>query len=291
MPFVNEWLFSFPLQLACMNMKKFSILFLALFWCSALVSRAATVDTLSVYSKAMQKETRCVVIVPKGADANALPVLYLLHGLGGDHHSWLQIKPELPRLADEMQMLIVCPNGGVRSWYLDSPIDSSFRYETYMIHELIPYIDSHFSTVKTREGRAIAGLSMGGHGSLFLAIRHSEVFGAACSTSGSVDLLKKTFSWKYKEMILGDTICCKENWVSNSVMTIADELQPGQLAIHIDCGTEDDLYMPNKRLHEKWGAMGIEHAYIEGPGRHDAAYWNRSIDSILLFVQRFFEKK
>jgi S-formylglutathione hydrolase FrmB len=274
-----------------MNMKKFSILFLALFWCSALVSRAATVDTLSVYSKAMQKETRCVVIVPKGADANALPVLYLLHGLGGDHHSWLQIKPELPRLADEMQMLIVCPNGGVRSWYLDSPIDSSFRYETYMIHELIPYIDSHFSTVKTREGRAIAGLSMGGHGSLFLAIRHSEVFGAACSTSGSVDLLKKTFSWKYKEMILGDTICCKENWVSNSVMTIADELQPGQLAIHIDCGTEDDLYMPNKRLHEKWGAMGIEHAYIEGPGRHDAAYWNRSIDSILLFVQRFFEKK
>jgi S-formylglutathione hydrolase FrmB len=291
MAFVNEWLFSFPLQLACMNMKKFSILFFALFWCSALVSRAATVDTLSVYSKAMQKETRCVVIVPKGADANALPVLYLLHGLGGDHHSWLQIKPELPRLADEMQMLIVCPNGGVRSWYLDSPIDSSFRYETYMIHELIPYIDSHFSTVKTREGRAIAGLSMGGHGSLFLAIRHSEVFGAACSTSGSVDLLKKTFSWKYKEMILGDTICCKENWVSNSVMTIADELQPGQLAIHIDCGTEDDLYMPNKRLHEKWGAMGIEHAYIEGPGRHDAAYWNRSIDSILLFVQRFFEKK
>jgi S-formylglutathione hydrolase FrmB len=291
MAFVNEWLFSFPLQLACMNMKKFSILFLALFWCSALVSRAATVDTLSVYSKAMQKETRCVVIVPKGADANALPVLYLLHGLGGDHHSWLQIKPELPRLADEMQMLIVCPNGGVRSWYLYSPIDSSFRYETYMIHELIPYIDSHFSTVKTREGRAIAGLSMGGHGSLFLAIRHSEVFGAACSTSGSVDLLKKTFSWKYKEMILGDTICCKENWVSNSVMTIADELQPGQLAIHIDCGTEDDLYMPNKRLHEKWGAMGIEHAYIEGPGRHDAAYWNRSIDSILLFVQRFFEKK
>jgi S-formylglutathione hydrolase FrmB len=291
MAFVNEWLFSFPLQLACMNMKKFSILFLALFWCSALVSRAATVDTLSVYSKAMQKETRCVVIVPKGADANALPVLYLLHGLGGDHHSWLQIKPELPRLADEMQMLIVCPNGGVRSWYLDSPIDSSFRYETYMIHELIPYIDSHFSTVKTREGRAIAGLSMGGHGSLFLAIRHSEVFGAACSTSGSVDLLKKTFSWKYKEMILGDTICCKENWVSNSVMTIADELQPGQLALHIDCGTEDDLYMPNKRLHEKWGAMGIEHAYIEGPGRHDAAYWNRSIDSILLFVQRFFEKK
>jgi S-formylglutathione hydrolase FrmB len=291
MAFVNEWLFLFPRQIACLNMKKFSILFLALFWLSSHVSQAATVDTLSVFSKAMNKETRCVVIVPKGAEANRLPVLYLLHGLGGNQQSWLQIKPELPRLADEMQMLIVCPNGGFRSWYLDSPIDSSFRYETYMIQELIPYIDSHFRTVTTREGRAIAGLSMGGHGSLYLAIRHLEIFGAACSTSGSVDLLKKTFSWKYKEMILGDTICCKQNWLDHSVIHMADQLKNGQLSVHLDCGTEDDLYMPNRLLHEKWQASGVEHEYLEGPGKHDAAYWNKSIDPILLFVHRFFEKK
>jgi S-formylglutathione hydrolase FrmB len=291
MAFVNEWLFSFLFQIACMNMKKFSILCLVLLCWSALVSRAASVDTLSVYSKAMHKETRCVVIVPKGAESNTLPVLYLLHGLGGDHQSWLQIKPELPRLADELQMLIVCPNGGDRSWYLDSPIDSSFRYETYMIQELIPYIDSHFRTVKTREGRAIAGLSMGGHGSLYLAIRHLEVFGAACSTSGSVDLLKKTFSWKYKEMILGDTVCCKKNWLDHSVIEMAEQLKPGQLSVHLDCGTEDDLYIPNRKLHEKWRASGVEHQYVEGPGKHDAAYWNKSIDPILLFVNRFFDKK
>jgi S-formylglutathione hydrolase FrmB len=257
----------------------------------AAIAEAAVVDTVSIHSKSMHKETRCVVIVPAGAETQRLPVLYLLHGLGGDHQSWLRIKPELPQLADQLQMLIVCPNGGVRSWYLDSPIDSSFRYETYMIRELIPFIDSHFKTIATREGRAIAGLSMGGHGSLYLSIQHPDLFGAVASTSGSVDLFKKTFSWKYKEMILGDTICCKDNWTRHSVMSISDRLRPGELSIHLDCGTEDDLYASNKRLHEKWAAAGIEHTYLEGPGKHDAAYWNKSIDPILAFVHRFFEKK
>lgn len=255
------------------------------------IAHGATVDTVSVYSPSMRKETRCVVVIPKGAGEKPMPVLYLLHGLGGDHQSWLRIKPELPRLADELQMLIVCPNGGVRSWYLDSPVDSTFRYETYMTNELIPYIDSHFRTIAGRDGRAIAGLSMGGHGSLYLAIRHVDLFGAAASTSGSVDLLKKTFSWKYKEMILGDTICCKQNWLNHSVLEMAEQVKMGQLAIHLDCGVDDDLYEPNKRLHQKWQSLGIEHTFLQGPGKHDAAYWGKSIDPILLFMDRFFDKK
>ena len=252
---------------------------------------AASVDTVTVYSRSMEKDTRCVVITPSGTGQATLPVLYLLHGLGGDHRTWLKVKPELPAIADKLQMIIVCPNGGVRSWYIDSPVDGSFKYETYMIKELVPYIDSHYNTIVGRSGRAIAGLSMGGHGSLFLSIRHPELFGAACSTSGSVDLLKKTFSWKYKEQILGDTVCCKQNWLNHSVIQMADRFVTAQIALHLDCGTEDDLYIPNKRLHEKWDALGVKHTYIEGPGKHDSAYWNRSIDSILLFVDRFFDNK
>ena len=253
--------------------------------------RAASVDTVSVYSTSMHKNTRCVVIMPDSNSSLPLPVLYLLHGLGGDHHSWLSIKPGLPAMADELHMMIVCPNGGNRSWYLDSPVDSSFRYETYMIQELIPFIDSSYMTISNRSGRAIAGLSMGGHGSLFLSMRHPELFGAVCSTSGSVDLLKKTFSWKYKEMILGDTTCCMQNWINHSVIQLAGHISAGQIAIRIDCGTEDDLYDANRRLHEKWNAMNIPHEYAEGPGRHDASYWSRSIGPILDFVHLYFEKK
>jgi S-formylglutathione hydrolase FrmB len=291
MAFMNPCHFLIFFQLASMNRSLFFIgCIVVSLWHSTKAS-AATVDTLSVYSSSMRKETRCVVIVPDGADMKVMPVLYLLHGLGGDHQSWLRIKPNLPKLADQFQMLIVCPNGGVRSWYLDSPVDSTFRYETYMTRELIPFIDAHYRTRATREGRAIAGLSMGGHGSLYLAMRQLELFGAAASTSGSVDLLKKTFSWKYKEMILGDTICCKDNWIRNSIVTMADRIKPNELSIHLDCGTEDDLFEPNRRLHDKWEAAGITHTYVQSSGKHDAAYWSRSIDPILLFMYRFFYKK
>jgi S-formylglutathione hydrolase FrmB len=252
--------------------------------------RAASVDTVSVYSNSMHKQTRCVVIQPSAKAKEQLPVLYLLHGLGGDHQSWLNIKPELPQWADKMGMIIVCPNGGVRSWYLDSPVDTSFRYETYMTQELIPFIDEHYPTIRNRSGRAIAGLSMGGHGSLFLAIRHSELFGAACSTSGSVDLLKKTFSWKYKEMILGDTVCCKQNWLDHSIVEMTDEVVPDRLFLHLDCGTEDDLYAANVRLHNQLTALNIRHEYKEGPGKHDAVYWNKSIEPILQFVSGYFNR-
>jgi S-formylglutathione hydrolase FrmB len=255
----------------------------SLFW-------AAVVDTVTIYSNSMHKQTRCVVIQPSAKKTQPLPVLYLLHGLGGDHQSWLKIKPELPQWADEMGLMIVCPNGGLRSWYLDSPVDTSFRYETYMIHEVVPFIDEHYSTVRNRTGRAIAGLSMGGHGSLFLAIRHSELFGAACSTSGSVDLFKKTFSWKYKEMILGDTICCKQNWLDHSIVEMTDEIVPDRLFIHLDCGTDDDLYAANVRLHNQLIALKIQHEYRESPGKHDAFYWNKSIEPILRFVSDFFNR-
>jgi S-formylglutathione hydrolase FrmB len=252
---------------------------------------SARVDTISVYSPSMHKDTRCVIITPTNVEQAKLPVLYLLHGLGGDHRSWLKVKPELPAMAEELKMIIVCPNGGVRSWYIDSPVDTLFRYETYVVRELIPFVDSHYPTIANRAGRAIAGLSMGGHGSLFLSIKHPEMFGAACSTSGSVDLMKKTFSWKYKEQILGDTVCCKQNWLRHSVTQMADQFVSANIALHLDCGTEDELYLPNKLLHEKWNALGVNHGYLEGPGKHDGAYWNKSIDAILIFVDRFFRQK
>jgi S-formylglutathione hydrolase FrmB len=254
-------------------------------------ANASTIDTVSIYSNSMHKESKAIVIYPNTPSEEPIPVLYLLHGLGGDYGSWLKIKPALVDYADERRLIIVCPDGGERSWYLDSPIDSSFRYETHLTQEVVPYIDSLYNTIQRREGRAIAGLSMGGHGSLFLAIRHPELFSIACSTSGSVDLLKRTFSWKYKEMILGDTTCCVSNWQDHSVTRLAEQLSPGLLKLHIDCGTEDELIEVNRDLHRKLLSRGVEHEYIEKPGAHDAAYWAESIDSIMSFVMLQFELK
>ncbi len=257
---------------------------------SVSTTQAAIVDTISVYSASMKKNTRCVVIAPEATTNEKVPVLYLLHGFGGDHRSWLQIKPELPQLADEMHMMIVCPNG-VRSWYMDSPKDTSLRYETYMTQELIPYVDSQYSTINNRSGRAIAGLSMGGFGSLFLAMKHPDLYGTVCSTSGSVDLLKKTFSYKYRELILGSEQEYQANWSRNSILTLAGSIKPGALNIMVDCGTEDEWLEPNRKLHQILIDRQVPHDFVERPGGHDAAYWNNSIDFILLYVGKHITRK
>ena len=265
-------------------------MFLMICLVSIAPAQAAKVDTVSVYSNAMHKNTRCVVISPSADAQVEWPVLYLLHGFGGDHRSWLQIKPELPQLADDMQMIIVCPNG-VKSWYIDSPVDTTFRYEAYMTQELIPYIDSHYSTISNRSGRAIAGLSMGGHGSLFLAMRHTDLYGTVCSTSGSVNLLKKTFSYKYRELILGSEYEHQANWSRNSILTLAGAVQPDALNIMIDCGTEDEWLEDNRRLHQILLDRKVPHDYVERPGGHNADYWNNSIDYILLYVGKHLALK
>jgi S-formylglutathione hydrolase FrmB len=82
--------------------------------------------------------------------------------------------PELKTYADEYKVLIVCPDGGNSSWYFDSPVDSTMKYETYIGKEVPDYIDAHYKTIKNRTARAITGLSMGGHGALFIAFRHSN---------------------------------------------------------------------------------------------------------------------
>ncbi|RYG47051.1 MAG: esterase family protein, partial [Chitinophagaceae bacterium] len=127
---------------------------------------AGTADSIAVFSQAMKKNIPVMVIKPSGykKGKEALNVVYLLHGYSGNHRQWLRDAPQLTKLADTYNLLIVCPDGGFSSWYFDSPIDSSVRYETFITKELIAYIDQNYRTVGTRISRAISGLSMGGHG-------------------------------------------------------------------------------------------------------------------------------
>src|SRR5258705_6512311 len=94
-------------------------------------TNAATVDTVSVYSNAMHKEFKCVIVKPDSYKKknNQYPVVYLLHGAGGDFSNWIKKVPEIKKYADEYDLMIVCPDGSSYSWYLDSPVDSTMKYE------------------------------------------------------------------------------------------------------------------------------------------------------------------
>lgn len=264
---------------------------LLLFFCFCTTTLSAQqVDTVHIRSTSMNKSIEHVIILPDNYNQQAsFPVVYLLHGYSGNHKSWLQIHPELPELATRYGIIMVCPNGK-NSWYWDSPVDPSMKYETFVAKELISYIDNNYKTIKDKKGRAITGLSMGGHGGLWLGFRHTDIFGACGSTSGGVDIRPFPSNWEMSKS-LGSYREHKENWNEHTVINQLHRIESEAPAIIIDCGTDDFFYEVNEKLHRKMLYNQIKHDYIIRPGAHNSAYWKNSIEYQLLFFHLFFSGK
>jgi S-formylglutathione hydrolase FrmB len=253
-------------------------------------ARAGRVETVEIFSPSMHKNIRCLIITPDDYSvmAGPYPVLYLLHGWSGNYAGWLGDAPQLQQHADTYRMLIVCPDGGYDSWYLDSPVDTSVRYETHITREVVNYVDYYYHTRQERSGRAIAGLSMGGHGALSLAIRHPDLFGAAGSMAGGLDLRPfRKNNWDL-EGVLGEPGAYWQNWEDYSVVNLVDRLKNRQLSLIIDCGTGDFFIEPNREMHRRLLDARIEHEYTERPGEHNDEYWGNAIDMQVLFFHKFF---
>ena len=254
-------------------------------------AKSGTIDTVTIQSNTLKKETKVLVISPTNSanKKESYPVVYLLHGYGGDYKQWNNVAPQLQYQADLHKIIFVCPDGGKGSWYFDSPIDSTIRYESYITKELVPYIDLHFSTQAKASSRAITGLSMGGHGAMYLAIRHGDLFGAAGSSSGGVDFTPFPKKWDISKA-LGDYLLNKERWQQNTVLYQVNTLKNDQLAIIIDCGVDDFFIDVNRSLHQRLLELKINHEYTERPGGHTSTYWKENIDFQILFFKKFFSK-
>lgn len=249
---------------------------------------SATVDTVNIPSHALGRSSKCVVILPDSYSQNdtaKFAVVYLLHGYSGDYANWIKRVPEIKKYSDEFQLILVCPDAK-NSWYIDSKNVSGSNYETYVAIELPHFIDSSYRTISKRDFRAICGLSMGGHGALFLGIRHQDIFGAAGSMSGVLDLVP----WKNKygiENIIGDT--SSEVIGDFSVINLPDHIKV-TIPLIIDCGVSDPFIDANRRTHAKFLALKVPHDYIERFGTHNWDYWTNAISYQLLFFKRFFEE-
>lgn len=270
-------------------MKPFILL--SFFIYSGITSFAGSVDTVSIYSSSMHKAIKAVVIKPGSykKKANRFPVVYLLHGYDGWYSNWIIREPRLKEYADTYQLIIVCPDGAKSSWYFDSPLDTAYRYETYIGTEVVRYIDHHYRTLADKKHRAITGLSMGGHGALFLALRHPDIFGAAGSMSGGLNM--KEVGYRFDVPLrIGDTLNYPQNWNDYSVTGIISEYTSTPVAIIFDCGISDIFIEGNRRLHQEMLARKIPHEYTERPGLHDWAYWRNSVAYQLHYFRNFFNK-
>jgi|KBSSwiS6_1023812.scaffolds.fasta_scaffold00558_3 S-formylglutathione hydrolase FrmB len=254
-------------------------------------SFSATVDTIIIPSNVMRKDIKCVVVKPDTykKSKNRFPVVYLLHGYSGSYSDWVS-QSDIKQQSDAYQLIIVCPDGEFSSWYIDSPVDSTMKFETYVGKEIPAAIDKRYRTIPTKKGRAITGLSMGGHGGLYLGLRHPDIFGACGSMSGGVDLRPFPRNWHLSKR-LGDTTLNADNWKNYSVLNVIDHYHGDSSKIIIDCGLDDFFLDVNRALHKKMQDLKIQHDYIERPGKHDWDYWRNAVKYQLLFFKNYFDGK
>ena len=217
------------------------------------------------------------------------PVVYLLHGLKGSANDWVSNRAHLADYAAAYPFIIVVPEGH-DGWYTDSATVPNERYESYIVEELIPDVDRRFRTVASREGRAVAGLSMGGYGSLKFGLKHPESFAFAASMSGALsapsypldsptpDWIRPSIARVYGEM---GTATRRDN----DIFRIVREMPRSDVAslpyFYLDCGTEDPFF-PNSR---DFSALLVEkkipHEFRELPGTHGWPYWDRQVREVL----------
>jgi S-formylglutathione hydrolase FrmB len=296
---------------------------------------ASRVATEHFHSDALGVDKAVVVYLPRGYDSDAArrwPVFYYLHGLGGNETNWVQ-NGKLDAAADALGLgaIVVMPDGD-DGFYVDSaskidydqcmkdgtglflpdrePHDTtcvrSRNYESYIAKDLVGWVDAHYRTLARRDGRAIAGLSMGGFGAMELGMRHPDEFAAAASHSGAIALLYKgprpfapgktelitdVAGWgqavgpigMWIQLMFGNDIA---EWKAHDVVELAAKTQ-GKVALYIDCGTEDDFALQDNAqyVHEALTAKHIEHEFFIGPGKHDFAFWSARLPKSLAFLR------
>ena len=253
----------------------------------------ARLGVVKVHSASMNKDIEAAIMLPTsyagGVERN-YPVIYFLDGHSGDGKRLFYdfYKDELMKQSDQFNVIMVAV-GGVNTWYFDSPVNPEVKWQQFLIKELIPFVDASYRTIAKREGRAITGLSMGGHGSFYTAFRHPQFFIAAGSTSGGVDFRPWPDNWDIAAM-LGKKTEHEKNWDSNVVINNLNALPKTKMAIYFDCGINDFFLEVNRALDKKMTDMKIVHSYEEFPGGHTQDYWGRSLPKHVEFFSKHLAK-
>ena len=217
------------------------------------------------------------------------PVLYLLHGLTGHSNDWLE-KTRVAGYATHYDLFIVMVEGG-NGWYTDSATVPADKYESYVLSELIPDVEKRFRVSTQREGRAIAGLSMGGYGAMKFGLKHPEMFAMAASMSGAFGAA----SWTEKDLkdpgVIRDSLLQtfgapdSPTRAANDVFKLAREVSAKKIAplpyFYFDCGTEDFLFSNNRDFVNLFVELKIPHEYRQLPGTHAWPYWDAQVQEIL----------
>ena len=232
------------------------------------------------FSSTLRKQVQMFVILPdegKGPFAT----FYLLHGLSDDYSIW-QRRTRIEPYVDGKPLIVVMPDG-FRGFYTNN--NRGPAYFDYLTKDLVGFVDRTFPTKKTRNGRCVGGLSMGGYGALRMALGRPDLFASCNSHSGAVmrGSIKRFGKNEPQEFI--DIFGRNPRGSDHDLIELARRAKKaGQCpSIRIDCGTEDFLIQENRDYHAALNKLGIHHQYEEFPGDHNWNYWDIHVREAISF--------
>ena len=235
------------------------------------------IDTIIYKSKTVGNTRKAIIYTPPGYSKDKkYPVLYLLHGIGGDEKEWLnggqpQVILDNLYAANKVEpMIVVMPNGramkddrAAGNIMAPDKVEAFATFEKDLLKDLIPYIDKNYPVIKDSEHRAIAGLSMGGGQSLNFGLGNLDVFAWIGGFSSAPNTKKP-------EELIPDPALARNKlkllWIS--------------------CGDKDGLITYSKRTHDYLNANNIPHVYYVDHGYHDFNVWK---NSLYMFSQLLFK--
>ncbi|MCR0980900.1 alpha/beta hydrolase [Roseomonas populi] len=268
-------------------------------------------------SAVLGKDVRYSVYLPPDYDSSkrAYPLIYMLHGgESGTDTDWFRfgrLNVLLDRLIGSGRFpaaIVVSPNGqrdeaNRNNTYYMNDADGAFRWEDMFFADFMPQIEERYRVIGGREGRAIAGLSMGGYGALAYSMRHPRTFIGAAALSAAfrtdqqiVTMDQPGYDRRYgKAWGLGLQGEARLNnlYRDYSVLDMVDRLPPENVKgtpFYIDCGAEDRFFDGNAILHQKLRDMGVAHSFMIRPGLHNWDYWRSGSEGALLFLGKMFQQ-
>ena len=255
-----------------------------IWWATALACLLVTstiaiaIERIEVPALALGKDSAEVwVHLPKKREEGRRhPVIYLLHSFTGDAHEWKQLGI---REAAEGLPLILVMIDGEQDFFGNFP--NRPAWETSLLQDVIPHIDTSYPTIATSAGRGLLGLSMGGHAALRLTLTLPEMFSVGGSVSGLVGSFSDAANSQVNDRVksLTQSLSDAKPWDLQHLLRL-NEPSPKQ-AFFIECGSDDPWLVGHRSWIREASERGLRYDYRESPGRHDYAYWRSTVRELL----------
>ena len=274
---------------------------------------------VSIQSPSLGRPVDVRILLPEGYDpaaARRYPVLYLFHGTSGRASDWV-VQGDAAKTMSTVPVITVMPDAGFDgnggSWFTDW-VDTTTelgpsKWETFHIDDVLPWVDANLQTIRSRNGRAIAGLSQGGFGAMTYAARHPDLFSSAASFSGAPEIARDPemavganavisatamgLNGTQPEAMFGNVVTNRTNWLGHDPASLVENLRATSLHLWTATGLNGEYdpepnpgatgiealtHESSQKFHDHLVEAGVPSDYTDYTyGTHTWPYWTRDL--------------